>query len=191
MGLRIDIGSGYKNEENLIRLDRDARVNPDHIIDLEKDRLPFEDNSVEFVKAHHILEHMGDPGFFHLMVELYRVCQNGAKVDIHVPYFRHQAFYNDPTHKRAITGYVLGLFGKEFCDWTIKEFNSSSGMAYDYNVDFKTIHQNVIPDGRFTDEIMRRQSLCVSKKDWSDLSDWMHTTNDVLYALTFVLEVVK
>ena len=124
MGLRIDIGSGFKNDDGLIRVDRDPRVNPDHIVDLEKDAFPFEDSSVEYIRAHHVLEHIGD-GFFHLMKEMYRICENDAIVDIEVPYFRHCAFHNDPTHKRAITNYVLGLFGKEFCEWTVEAFKSS------------------------------------------------------------------
>lgn len=109
--MKINIGSGSKRYPDIINIDSDANSNPDYVVDLETEPLPFEDNSVEGVLAHHILEHLGD-GFFHTMRELYRVCKHGAVIDVKVPHPRHDIFLIDPTHKRPIYPSTLDMFSK-------------------------------------------------------------------------------
>ncbi len=55
---------------------------------------------------------MGD-SFFHLIRELYRLCINGAIIDIRVPHPRHDIFLIDPTHKRPIYPHTLDMFSQE------------------------------------------------------------------------------
>jgi len=100
--MKINLGSGYKRFDGFVNVDNNHDAEPDYIVDLEKDKLPFDDNSVDEIKAHHILEHIGD-GFFHLMQEMYRVCEDGAVIDIQVPHHRHEVFFGDVTHIRPIT----------------------------------------------------------------------------------------
>lgn len=134
--LRVNLGSGYKRIEGFVNVDDDVLVEPDYLVDIEAAILPFEDNSVSEVRAHHILEHIGQ-GFIPLMQEIYRVCKHGAILDIVVPHHFHDNYYSDPTHKRPIT--VGGMF--MFCQKTNKEhieaYGSSSGMGLKYNVNFE------------------------------------------------------
>lgn len=136
--MKINIGSGLKRIDGFLNVDHDPSVNPDYVVDLEKDMLPFEDNSVEEVKAIQILEHIGD-GFFHLMKELYRVCKGGAIIDIAVPHHRHENFFGDPTHRRPITVMMLKQFSKKYCDWHKDFHNSVTGFANRLNVDFEVV----------------------------------------------------
>lgn len=136
--MKINIGGGYKRFDGFVNLDHDELTNPDFIVNLEKDRLPFEDNSVDEIKAHHILEHIGE-GFFHLLQELYRVCKNGALFDIVVPHHRHEHFYGDPTHRRFITIEMMKQFSLKWCTWHKEHFGSSSGFAPRLKVDFEII----------------------------------------------------
>ena len=111
--MKLNLGSGLKRYDGYLNVDYDPLVNPDYIVDIEKGDLPFEDNSVDAVIAHHILEHIGE-NFLHFMQELYRVCKDGAIIDIEVPHHRHENFFGDPTHKRPITVEMLKKFSKKY-----------------------------------------------------------------------------
>lgn len=137
--MKVNLGSGLKKLDGFVNVDHDVLTNPDFVVDLEKDKLPFEDNSVDEMRAHHILEHMGE-GFLSLMQEIYRVCKNGAIIDIAVPHHRHENFFGDPTHRRPITVLMLRQFSKKYCTWHQGHFGSSSGFAPRLNVDFEVAH---------------------------------------------------
>lgn len=136
--MKINIGGGYKRYPDFLNIDYDKNANPDYVLDLEKDILPFDDSTVEEVKAHHILEHLGD-GFFHCMKEIYRVCEDGAIVDIVVPHHRHEYFLNDPTHKRPITPDGLQLFSKKHNNYCISIEDGSSKLGNYFDVDFEVL----------------------------------------------------
>lgn len=136
MALKINLGAGYKKIDGFLTIDDDPLTNPDYLLNIEKDKLPFENNSVEYVIAHHILEHIGE-GFIPLMKELHRVCAHGAIIDILAPHHFHELFYNDPTHRRPITVESMKLFSKKYNTEMIKVQSSSSGMGLKYDIDFE------------------------------------------------------
>jgi predicted SAM-dependent methyltransferase len=123
----------------------DPATNPDFVANLETDKLPIEDSTVEEVKAHHVLEHIG-AGFFHLMQELYRVCKHGAIIDIQVPHHRSEVWYGDPSHVRFITIDNMRHFNKRYNDWHISQWNSSSGFGNRLDVDFEIVDFEFVPD---------------------------------------------
>lgn len=133
--MKINIGCGTTKTDGYYTCDHTDIYNADYVFDLEKDVFPFEDNSIEEVVAHHILEHLGD-GYFHCMKELYRVCKNGAIIDIVVPHFRNQNQWHNPTHKRCITYYGLLLLDTE------QTFAVTSNLAKQYGVDFKIVYHH-------------------------------------------------
>jgi SAM-dependent methyltransferase len=143
--VKINIGAGYKRYPDFVNVDQDSNTNPDYQVNLETENLPFEDNTVEYVIAHHILEHLGE-GYFHLLQELYRVCKNGAIIDIRVPHPNHEIFLNDPTHKRPVTVEGLRLFSKTYNQMEIARNGSSSTLGLRYNVDFEIVGFNFIHD---------------------------------------------
>lgn len=143
--MKINIGAGDTIENDYIRIDYDELTNPDYVLDLEKDRLPFEDSTVEAVKAHHILEHLGE-GFFHCLQELYRVCKHGARIHIRVPHPRHDTFLADPTHRRPITAMTMQMFSKKFNELCRQQNAATSRLGDYFNVDFEMVDYTYIPD---------------------------------------------
>lgn len=143
--MKINIGGGHKRYKEFVNLDIDPLSHPDYIVDLEKDIFPFGDSTVSEVKAFHILEHIGD-GFFHLMQELYRVCENGALIDIQVPHHRHEVFFGDASHVRVITVEMMRQFSKKFNEYYVDHFHSSSGFGSRYDVDFEITRFYFKPD---------------------------------------------
>lgn len=138
--MKINIGSGYKRIEGFLNIDDDPLVEPDYLVNLDdvNIQLPFDDNSVEEIIAHHVLEHIGE-GFIPLMKELYRVAKHGCIFDIVVPHHQHDSFYGDPTHKRPITVPIMDMFSKKTNREHIKRYNSSSGIGLKYDIDFEMI----------------------------------------------------
>jgi ubiquinone/menaquinone biosynthesis C-methylase UbiE len=87
--MKINIGSGFDKREGFTNIDNSVEVKPDLVCDLDKERLPFADNSVEFVLSVHSLEHFSQP--VKVIEELYRVSKNGAVWKFEVPFsYSHQ-----------------------------------------------------------------------------------------------------
>ena len=154
--MKINIGAGYKRYPDFINLDSDNNCDPDIIIDLDNVclRLPFDDNSVDKVIAHHILEHIGS-GYFKLLQEIYRVCKPGALIDIKVPHPFHEVYLNDPTHKRPITVEGFRLFSKKANRHEIETGGVSSTLGIMFDVDFEIVSFNYIHDA-FYDDIKKQ-----------------------------------
>ena len=120
--MKLNMGCGKQKLPDYINVDAYAYCKPDLQFDLETFPWPWEDNSVDAVLFQQSLEHMGasTPVFLKLMQELYRVCKNGAEVNIIVPHPRCDSFIGDPTHVRIITPQILKLFDKQLNDeWEI------------------------------------------------------------------------
>jgi SAM-dependent methyltransferase len=67
----------------------------DEIVDLRMP-WPWEDNSVEFIMAYDIIEHLPDP--IHTMNEAWRVLKEGGIMAIEVPTTDGRGAFQDPTH---------------------------------------------------------------------------------------------
>lgn len=89
--IRIDIGCGGAKREGFIGLDSVAWPGVDYVLDLTKDRFPFEDATVDHVFSSHVLEHVKEP--YHIFQEIGRVCKDGARIEFWTPYaFSNEAF---------------------------------------------------------------------------------------------------
>lgn len=134
--LKLHLGSGYKRFPGYLNVDLDQLTIPDYAFDLTGP-WPFDANIVSHVIAHHVMEHLGDPGFFYFLKELYRVCESGAIIDVVVPHHRHDCFLNDPTHRRPITIEGMKLFSKKHNDYCVAVGDGSSRLGHNYDVDFE------------------------------------------------------
>ena len=139
--MKLNIGSGNKRHDGYLNIDSHAGSNPDYVLDIETDKLPFDDNTVDGVIAHHILEHLGN-GFFHCLQELYRVCKNGTVIDVKVPHPRHDIFLIDPTHKRPIYPHTLDMFSKSRNDRDALTNGCETPLSYIYNIDLEVVSYN-------------------------------------------------
>jgi len=94
---KLNVGCGNYKFEDFINLDLSSEFSPDILSNIEKG-LPFKDNSFNEIFASHVIEHLSDTIF--TMNEIYRVCKNGARVIIEVPYQSSDMAFGDPTHKK-------------------------------------------------------------------------------------------
>src|SRR5260221_267479 len=137
--MKLNLGCGQNHLEGYVNIDKAPRAKPDVLHDLEEFPWPFEDSSIEEVVLNHVLEHLGaDPDvFIAVFIELYRICKKGALVRIAVPDPRHDHFYGDPTHVRAVTPLTLSLFSKKNCASWAKSGSANTPLAVYADVDFE------------------------------------------------------
>ena len=180
--MRLHLGSGDKKFEGFVNCDFDANCNPDYLFNMETDIWPFEDNSVDQVIAHHVFEHLGE-GYFHVLQELYRVCEHGAIIDIVVPHHRHEYFANDPTHRRPITPDGLWLFSKKYNDACIEQGAAASRLAHYFNVDFEVVDSLNVPDPKYIKVFEGRPVV--------DVEQYMYEHNNIIMEVHIKLVAIK
>ena len=110
--IKLNLGCGYNKYEGYVNVDSAPECKPDTVWDLEKTPWPWKDSSVDEIKLEHVLEHLGQTTERYLAIwkEMWRVCRNGALIDIKVPHWNHENFYHDPTHVRAVTPIGVAMF---------------------------------------------------------------------------------
>lgn len=180
--MKINIGAGGTKIEGFVTLDYDPLTEPDYVVNLEKDPFPFDENTVEVVVAHHVFEHLGE-GYFHCLKELYRVCKHGATIDVRVPHYRHDYFYDDPTHRRPITVGGMLLFSKKH-NRLCKEQGAASSRLGDWlDVDFEIVNWDYVPDKRYREEF--------NGKPREEVEKYLREHNNIIEELWIKLVVVK
>jgi SAM-dependent methyltransferase len=93
--IKIDLGCGNLKPNGFLGVDILSSPSVDLTADLTN-RFPFATSSVDFIRAHDIIEHLPDK--IHTMNEIWRVCRPGALVDIRVPSTDGRGSFQDPTH---------------------------------------------------------------------------------------------
>lgn len=146
--MKLNLGSGYKRINGFLNVDNNTDCKPDFLFDMGKDTWPMEDNSVDGIIAHHILEHFGEE-FFHVIKEMYRVCKDGAIIDILVPFPRHDTFLIDPTHRRPILPQTMAMFGKKHNQNDINNGGRETPLGIIHDVDFELIDYKYELEGEY------------------------------------------
>lgn len=100
-GMKLDLGCGLNKKAGFTGVDRLALPGVDIVCDLDREPLPLPDDSVDEIHSMHFLEHTAD--LLAVMQEIWRVCRDGARVSVAVPYFNSIGAYRDPTHRRFFT----------------------------------------------------------------------------------------
>lgn len=106
--IKLNLGSGNDYREGYVNVDSSEDANPDVLCNIDGNKLPFKDNSVDEVVASMILEHVRDLDF--LFKEIYRVCKNKAKIIIDVPYFSSESAFSHYQHVSFFSWTTFDLF---------------------------------------------------------------------------------
>ena len=101
--MKLNLGAADRSIEGFVSVDI---VPPADVVTDLSFAWPWEDNSVDEVRAHDVIEHVRDVeplfnGRVHFMNELHRVLKPGARAMIDTPNAaKGSGFYQDPTHKQ-------------------------------------------------------------------------------------------
>jgi hypothetical protein len=185
--MKLNLGCGFSRPDGFIHVDLYKECNPDVVHDLEVFPWPFESNTVQEILMNHSLEHLGHKPdtFLSIMKELYRVCENNAKIQINVPHPRHDHFIADPTHVRAITPLTLELFDLELNKHWQKINAANSPFAIYLGVNFKLISTQITLEQDYLDKFQAK------KISNGELMNLLKERNNVASEYRFTLKVIK
>jgi len=162
-GLKLNLGCGNQYKEGYENLDKLEHLKTDKQVDLEDAKLPYEDNSVGEVLLHDVLEHISDP--FPLMKEIWRVCKEGAIVDIMCPYPWSDYQACDPTHVKAYNEITFSFFTKEAYEKDKGTARSPIDLGFDYSIK----NMILIPNQRYVG--MSNEDLREAKSKYLNVID--------------------
>lgn len=154
----INLGCGNRRMDNCINLDRDTRCKPDIVADFN-DKLPFEDNSVEYVYCSHVIEHVDD--IFHFMYEIWRVCVHEAEVHIIAPNYNYPYWAIQPSHKRFIRQGYFETWDTEHMKQT---YSPTFTPTMNYDIDTKGAKFKVNQEGTLNEQKELFFKMTVIKK---------------------------
>lgn len=98
--MKFNLGCGRQAEPGFVNVDRRPLDGVDVVLDIDGP-WPWGENSVDAIRAWHILEHVEDlPAF---MDKAWRVLRPGGVLNVRVPHHRHRNADTDPTHIRRFT----------------------------------------------------------------------------------------
>lgn len=120
MKRKLDIGCGRVKDPDYFGIDIIEAPGVDLVWDMENFPWPIEDNSFDYVKVIHVVEHINDQvGFFR---EIHRVAAKDAVIHLETPHFSSSNSWADPTHVRHFSlfftdpmcgdGYLADATGK-------------------------------------------------------------------------------
>ena len=137
---RIELGCGSNRRQGFYGIDVRPSASTDLVLDVERQPLPFPDDSIDYVYSSHMFEHLEASGSpIQTLKEIVRVCHNGATVEIWTPYGKsndglalgHRNFYTE-THWKHICfeydGFYLGPGPGRFL-WTRTEYVLFPGIV--------------------------------------------------------------
>jgi SAM-dependent methyltransferase len=138
---RLNLGCGFDRLDGFLNVDNFSQCQPDALLDIEATPWGLPDSHFEYVLIKHVLEHVGAdfPTFMRVMQELYRVCAHGAEVEIHVPHYRHETWWSDPTHVRAFTALTFRMMSRRQNDEWVASRAHYTMLAHLMGVDFEII----------------------------------------------------
>lgn len=93
--MNLNLGCSNANRHRVGYVNVDICEPADQIADLAK-RWPWDDESIEIIRAHDIIEHLPDK--IHTMNEAYRVLKSGGRFEIVVPTTNGPGAWQDPQH---------------------------------------------------------------------------------------------
>lgn len=105
--LNLNIGAGLTHIPGFINIDSSERA--DLSIDLECEKLPFADSSVDVVFTYHTLEHISN--YLFALGEIHRVLKHGGKLFVGVPYATLTKYHLiNPYHLQNFNEYSFDFF---------------------------------------------------------------------------------
>ena len=170
---KLNLGCGFDKRQGWINVDSFAACEPDMLLDIEQAEWPFEDGRFDHVLLKHVIEHVGKEFdvFARIMRNLHRILAPGGLLEIHVPHYRHETYWSDPTHVRPFTYLTFQMMSKRQNDEWIAQRANYTMLAYLIGVDFEIrsavqvydpTYVTALNEGRISKEEMRRRA----EVDW-------------------------
>lgn len=105
--IRLNIGAGQSRIPGFVNIDISNKA--DICLDLGKDKLPFDDNTVDLIFSYHTLEHV--PDYLFALSEIHRVLKHGGRFLVGLPYITLAEFHLvNPYHLHGFSEFSFDFF---------------------------------------------------------------------------------
>ena len=175
---KLNLGCGFDKRSGFINADNFEDCNPDVKIDIEATPWIFDDNSFDYILMKHVLEHVGSSFdlFKNIMQELYRVISSNGLIEIHVPHYRHDTWWSDPTHVRAFTPLTFTMMSKKKNDEWIENRSNYTMLSYLLGVDFELVQAVQVYDPSWvakveSGEITKDYLRIIANQQWGVIKE--------------------
>lgn len=83
---KLNIGCGWTKKEGFLNIDKAKEVNPDMVVDIGQEGLPYPDNSFEYIYSEHCIEHVEPNRWKFILDEIARVAKHGCILELKLPF---------------------------------------------------------------------------------------------------------
>lgn len=116
--IKLNLGSGNKKLDEYINIDIDPECEPDFVLDINNG-LPYDDNSIDEVRAHDFLEHIPLGKTIFVINEIWRVLKPGGTFEHFTPSTDGRGAFQDPTHlsfwnRNSWIYFSAGIYGGQY-----------------------------------------------------------------------------
>ena len=94
--MKLNLGCGFRKIEGFINIDNRGCCSPDCQIDLTDFPWPYVNDSIEYIRAFDILEHLPDK--YKTVNEIYRILKPGGILEFFIPSTDGRGAFQDPFH---------------------------------------------------------------------------------------------
>ncbi len=105
----LDLGCGRVKAPGAVGVDFNFDATAADVIADLSDPLPFPDNTIELVRAIHLIEHVMD--VMKTMAEMHRVCRPGGTIYLVTPHYTDFSSWRDPTHRWHLNTFSFQYYG--------------------------------------------------------------------------------
>ena len=109
--MKLHIGEGKILQTIVGEQKQTDQTGQEKSYDLNRLPWPFETDSVDEIRIENVLETVDD--VVEIMEEIHRICKNGSKVFIIVPFFHSSSANSNPENKNAFNFATFDYFTKE------------------------------------------------------------------------------
>lgn len=135
--MKVELGCGNNKKEGFYGLDIQRGPQVDLVINIEETKLPFDNDSVDYLYSSHTFEHLTHYPF--VLQEILRVCKHDATLEIWTPYgksndgllFGHYTFMTETHFKHICYEYDRFYLGdnKGYFEWYKTHYNMFPGIV--------------------------------------------------------------
>jgi SAM-dependent methyltransferase len=119
--VKLNLGASHTYIPGFINIDISSKA--DISLDLGKDRLPFDDDSVDIIFSLNTLEHI--PDYLFCLSEIYRVLKHGGRLLVELPYVTLTEYHLvNPYHLHNFNEFSFDFFDPHKLKGSASEENS-------------------------------------------------------------------
>jgi hypothetical protein len=108
--MKIDIGCGMRKEEGWFGVDLRKYPGVDAVLNIGTERIPVENDSVDEMKAIHVLEHLRPEELFFFLDSAWELMKPKGFLHVEVPRAMTRAYFINPDHRIQFTQDTFGYF---------------------------------------------------------------------------------